>query len=166
MKFVLFPRTPTRHMLDTFPELAHFDLFDDRWELRRARFRAMFAPFVLNCAATMLPILPLGIFLLTTRTTAGFALFYAFVKAYSVDPTLFFICLVGLTYGGAILLGISLNVPMISWGKRRLARQFQDAARRRGVFYCSRYKCRYDCTGIKGNVCPECGAVVPGLVAE
>jgi len=76
---------------------------------------------------------------------------------------------------GAYIGVMSLMYPIIvvlgsfifpRWIVIRIRKQLGCVLQTRGIYYCPKFKCRYNCTGIRGNICPECGSEVPGLAPE
>jgi len=88
--------------------------------------------------------------------------------AVSIDPIHFVIYAMLAMSFVLVISSVFLTSPCV-WILRKYPKRLcffvHRELRERGIYYCSRWKCRYNCTGITGNTCPECGSTVPGLDA-
>ncbi len=144
MGFSVFKQRFTKSELRKFPELSRFSLPDDRWLLLRFKFRA-------NKILLVPALVYLAVFVVVDLAP-GILEWYPFRL------------LIGLSVVAMFVLCFCLGLT--EWGDRRYRSLLHESLNAKRVFFCSSFECRYNCTGIRGNRCPECGAVVPGLVSE
>ena len=133
-------RELSQRVLKKYPELVHFDP-EDLPAVRR--FHRYFEGFCVRCFVIWI----FGYLILGVLSTFG-------------NDTLLSVLLS--LWGG--LVPLVLFMSACAYAYSRELRDIHSALSRQQIFYCSR--CRYNCIGIRGNLCPECGAAVPGLVAE
>ena len=144
MGFSVFKQRFTKSELRKFPEFSRFSLPEDRWLLLRFKFRAnkiLLVPALVYLAVFVIVDLAPGILeWYPFRLFIGLSLIAVFVMCFCLG--------------------------LAEWGDRRYRSLLHESLNARGFFFCVEPGCRYECSGIKGNICPECGTVVPGLVSE
>ncbi|MEQ9616409.1 MAG: hypothetical protein RLN60_00065 [Phycisphaerales bacterium] len=144
MRFTLFATQFRPSQLKDLPELSHFSLPEDRWVLARHHFwvvrHVILSGLILMGTAFLIRRLPEN----------------------AIDPEIRGLILI-LLYVTAVSVGL-FAIPR--YLTKRSVRGLHRILRTRNIHYCPAFKCRYNCTGIRGNICPECGSTVPGLTAS
>jgi len=141
MKFTVFKQEFTVRELARTPELHHFSFPEDRLLLIKIRCLSIWPWFVLPGLS--------GLFMI------GSIVYPGLLKPFLLQLVFALVFVAALAF--PIVIGLT------NYFDSREQFFLHRELHRRGVYYCVNLACRYNCTGIRGNICPECGAEVPGL---
>lgn len=167
MKLTLTKRNFTQRELKRFPELEHFSLPEDRWLIVRLHLQAIWPIIIAFAALLLVSLVYFTAFSHILGSEVVRAVLFGILSVFFADPMG---VLMDITLAVALavyLFPFIQGVPLIFLTgiiqPVRTMNAYHRALRERGIYYCANPKCRYNCTGIRGNICPECGAQVPGL---